>query len=430
MSVEFVLALLLVLVAVAAGVVIVRQRSALNHLRTENNALRADLDARDEELAYWVEVRLAAIAERLRDPAVVVPGLRDSRLGGSGFADCLQTALDAVAGIARESVARAEHKATETLLAMVARFHGLATEQQLIISEMEDRHHDPEVLDGLLILDHRTAQLIRRGQLVRGLCGSWTGQNRRDSPVLEVVRGAVGRIREFLRVQVPAAIELGVVSRAVEPVVLSVAELLDNATQCSPPDSMVEVCFQPTHNGLAIVIDDAGVGMTADQFRRAEMLLADGGIDIHRLADPNQIGFAGVGALAQRYGFGVTVAPSARYGGVCAVVFLPTELLTRTREHMGSTAGADTSPAGGGPVVQERPPQMTPAPQQMTAAGFPKRQRRRSVEPAATSPEVIPGNWSAPEIDLGGGAARALRAWQRGSRGARQGTGGEGERHP
>lgn len=408
MRVDFVLALVLVLVvAVAAGIVIVRQRSALN--------------ARDDELAYWVDVRLAALSERLRDPAVVVPGLRDLRLAGSGFADCLPTALDVVAGIVQESVARAEQKATETLLAMGSRMHGLATEQQVIISEMEDRHHDPEVLDGLLILDHRTAQLIRRGQLVRVLCGSWPGQNRRDSPVLEVVRGAVSLIREFLRVQSPAAIELGVVSRAVAPVVLSVAELLDNATQCSPPDSMVEVSFQPTQNGLAIVIDDAGVGMTADQFRRAETLLTGGGTDIHRLADPNQIGFAGVGGLAQRYGFMVTVAPSARYGGVRAVVFLPTGLLTRTRDHLGSTADAHTSPAGGGPVVQDRPQQTTPA-------GFPKRQRRhRSVEPAAIAPEAT-GGWSAPEVNLRSGPA--LGAWQRGSRGDRQSTGGEGDRHP
>jgi hypothetical protein len=69
-------------------------------------------------------------------------------------------------------------------------------------------------------------------------------------------------------------------------------------------------------------------------------------VDINRLGDPPQVGFAVVGVLAARYGFTVSVDTRSPYGGVRAVVFLPTELLTRVEKRQPALAMAATSAAG------------------------------------------------------------------------------------
>ncbi|NUP31447.1 MAG: sensor histidine kinase, partial [Streptomycetaceae bacterium] len=206
---------------------------------------------------------------------------------------------------------------------------GLANEQQLSISEMQERHDHPEVLHDLLQIDHTNAQFGRRAQAIAVLCGSWPGRQRAASPLLDVARGATSRIRDYRRVRVHAQMDIAVVSRAVEPVVLAVAELLDNAARHSQPNTFVEVSIQPAHNGACVVIDDAGVGMDEQEVAHAVRLLdGQSGVDVNRLGDPPQFGFAVVGVLAERYGFRVSVDTRSPYGGVRAVVFLPSALLT------------------------------------------------------------------------------------------------------
>ncbi len=123
---------------------------------------------------------------------------------------------------------------------------------------------------------------------------------------------------------------LAVVSRAVEPVVLAVAELLDNAARHSQPNTTVEVGIQPVHNGACVVIDDAGVGMDGREIQNAvAMLSGRRPVDVSRLGDPPQFGFPVIGVLAARYGFSVSVDTRSPYGGVRAVVFLPSALLTQ-----------------------------------------------------------------------------------------------------
>jgi hypothetical protein len=77
-----------------------------------------------------------------------------------------------------------------------------------------------------------------------------------------------------------------------------------------------------------MVIDDAGVGLHGREIQRAAALLSGRHqVDVGRLGDPPQFGFAVIGLLAARYGFGVSVDTQSPYGGVRAVVFLPSALL-------------------------------------------------------------------------------------------------------
>ncbi|TDB96594.1 ATP-binding protein [Actinomadura sp. 7K534] len=421
---QFLLATAFVLVAgagIAAAVLLLRQRRATAALRERTAALERGLELREKELRHLADVRLPELMESLSNPGLRVAGpLHDLDREAPEFARSLQTVTDLFAGSAARVKERADRSAKSTLRAMMRAVQSLANEQQLAISTMQERHDDPDVLEGLLRIDHMNAQLGRRAQATAVLCGSWPGQQRSASSMTDVVRGATSRIRDYLRVNLEGTVNSAVTSRAVEPVVLTLAELLDNAARHSRPDTSVEVNFRSTHNGVAITIDDAGVAMDADELQRASDLLSgEATVDIHRLGDPPQVGFAVAGVLAARYGFRVSVDSRSPYGGVRAVVFVPSALVTE--------------------IPDERPPEAAPAPRPAadsgtgpedgpsTAGGLPKRSRLAVAERPGETDERPGTNEGPGTADTGEWpAARPARetaaglgAWQRGTRSGR-----------
>ncbi|WP_344098211.1 ATP-binding protein, partial [Streptomyces stramineus] len=351
---------------VAVAVLLVRQRGITAAVRRRVAALEDSLEARDTEIRHLVTVRLPAVSASMSQP-VPLPGLLDERLAGTVFARGLQSVMDLFTQAVDKAQARADQSAKAALKASMRALQGLAHEQQLAISDMQDRHDNPDVLRDLLQIDHANSQFGRRAQAIAVLCGSWPGRQRAASPLTDVVRGATSRIRDYRRVQVHSQADIAVVSRAVEPVVLAVAELLDNAARHSQPNTSVEVGLQPVHNGACVVIDDAGVGMDGQETRRAaELLSGQRTVDVSRLGDPPQFGFPVIGVLAARYGFSVSVDTRSPYGGVRAVLFLPSALLT----HL-DIDGPDTTPLtppdraprpDRTPRTPARPPAPAPAP--------------------------------------------------------------------
>ncbi|MGW4136315.1 ATP-binding protein [Streptomyces mirabilis] len=454
----------------AVIVLLVRQRGITRRQRGRSAELADALRARDEELRHLVAVRLPALesaphqpasatghhhsvtghplsapgrplpaagaslpapalpTSALPAPALPVAGLLDARLADTDFAKCLDALLERFSDAVRHAQARADQSAKAALKASMRSIQALANEQQVSISEMQDRHDHPDVLRDLLEIDHTNAQFGRRAQAIAVLCGSWPGRQRATSPLIEVVRGATSRIRDYRRIRINGQADVAVESRAVEPVVLAVAELLDNAARHSQPNTTVEVSVQAVHNGAVVVIDDAGVGMDSRGSEHAAALLTGRrAVDVTRLDDPPQFGFAVIGVLATRYGFSVSVDTRSPYGGVRAVVFVPAALLTH----------AD--------MVQEPPPPREPArtprrtartsgpAEATTPGGLPKRRRRAPVSPpAAEQPAAAPGTPAASgepaapaasaEESVGRSAeenARRMGAFARGTRSAR-----------
>ncbi|MER6131473.1 ATP-binding protein [Streptomyces sp. NPDC001815] len=448
----------------AATVLLVRQRGITARLRRRNAELAEDLRTREEEVRHLVAVRLPALEDH--GPQQQTPpgiGLLDARLAGSGFAKCLDHVLERFAGAVEHAQARADQSAKAALKSSMRSIQALANEQQVAISDMQDRHDRPDVLRDLLEIDHTNAQFGRRAQAIAVLCGSWPGRQRSTSAVIEVVRGATSRIRDYRRVQIHGQADIAVESRAVEPVVLTIAELLDNAARHSQPNTKVEVNVQSVHNGACVIIDDAGVGMDAHATDRAEALLSGRhAVDVTRLDDPPQFGFAVIGVLAARYGFSVSADTRSPYGGVRAVVFLPSALLTHRdpAEELppvtvpparasartpaasapvtapasvtaaASTAAPTTAPAGTAEAAPEPSPAVesapgpaavTPLPAETattTAGGLPKRRRR---SPAQAPDEPVGGAQAAPEpveepgVRSAEEAARRMGAFARGT---------------
>ncbi|MDT9696511.1 ATP-binding protein [Streptomyces sp. P17] len=401
---------------IAVTVLLVRERGITARQRGRNTDLSDGLRARDEELRHLVSARLPALedAPHQQVPAV---GPLDDRLADTKFAKCLDAVLERFAGAVEHARSRADQSAKAALKASMRSIQALANEQQVSIAEMQDRHDNPGVLRDLLEIDHTNAQFGRRAQAIAVLCGSWPGRQRTTSALIEVVRGATSRIRDYRRIRINGEVDIAVRSRAVEPVVLAIAELLDNAARHSQPGTSVEVTVQTVHNGACVVIDDAGVGMDGRAAEHAaELLAGTHTVDITRLGDPPRFGFAVIGALTERYGFSVSVGTVSPYGGVRAVVFLPTALLT----HLDA---AVQTPAPSAPIPDttadpaDPDPQPTPEPEPAAATtpgGLPRRRRRSARRPAA---EPVPAD------EVGGRSAeenaRRMGAFARGTRSGR-----------
>uniref|UniRef100_UPI000A3BDBFE ATP-binding protein n=1 Tax=Streptomyces scabiei TaxID=1930 RepID=UPI000A3BDBFE len=400
----------------AAAVLLLRQQGITRRQRRRNAVLADDVRIREEELRHLVTVRLPALADH---PGRTVPGVGplDGRFAETEFGKGLDEVLARFSGAVEHAQTRADQSAKAALKASMRSIQALANEQQVSISEMQDRHDDPDVLRDLLEVDHTNAQFGRRAQAIAVLCGSWPGRQRATSSLVEVVRGATSRIRDYRRVRVHGQVDIAVESRAVEPVVLAVAELLDNAARHSQPNTKVEVDVQHVHNGACVVIDDAGVGMDAHAVQHATRLLSGRGeVDVTRLDDPPQFGFAVIGMLARRYGFTVSVDTRSPYGGVRAVAFLPTALLTHLEPAAPEPQIDLTPPPETAPVPRRAVAGTTPeaTPEDVTAGGLPKRRRRTPKPTAAPEPEPatadeIPGR--SPEEN-----ARIMGAFARGTR--------------
>ncbi|MFG2328782.1 ATP-binding protein [Streptomyces sp. NPDC048604] len=364
------------------------------------------------------------------------------RLRGTGRAlrqeiDGLRTHYSDLENRYTQSVAAAQEQAeegTKTVLKSAMRtLQGLAAEQQLIVSRLQNKYGESAMLQDLLEIDHTNSQFGRRAQSIAVLCDGWLGRHRDVASVYDVVRSAQGRVRHFRRVEILSRVDFGITSRAVEPVALALAELLDNATSYSSPDTVVEINTRTVPKGVCIVVDDAGVGMNDEERARAERLLTSNRVNgVSGLGNPPQFGFAVIGVLCERFGFEVSVDSSSPYGGVRAVVLLPHDLLTGMPDHRPAAPPMPTAM----PQAAMPQPGMTQAPMPqagMAQAGLPQAvgpdsgptldatsdglPRRRRKRPMAIVPNSAPGARTSGRS--GAEAAAIMGAFQRGTQSGR-----------
>ncbi|MBB0243598.1 ATP-binding protein [Streptomyces alkaliphilus] len=405
--VPWTLALLFFCAAVAGGWGWRLSRERRRPLEREVRRQRETLRVRDEELRHLLHHRAPArIAATSDGSGGTDPGPLHPKVADTGFGE----ALDGVLRLFDDAARQAEENTQGLLLAVARKLQGLANTQQVKLTEMTRRHDDPDFLQDLMDIDHTTAQILRRAVGIAVVCQAWPGRQHNATPVYDVVRGAVGRILDYKRIHI-ARVEdnRAVDGRAVEGLVVALAELLENATRYSSPATMVQVHLQLTYNGLAIVIEDAGVGLNAADRERVARLLNQSDFSIAHLGSPPQFGLVACGALARRYGFGVSVDSGSAFGGVRAVVNVPSALLTEaplTPPPPGSP-GTPAAPVPADTGAGARPVRDT------TAGGLPRRRRTRSDAPPGHRDEA--GQQTLPTPDQ---AAASLDAFVRGSRSA------------
>jgi signal transduction histidine kinase len=282
--------------------------------------------------AIDLQVRLPEVVERLRsgeniDPDAELPALD---YGGDELG-MLGQALNAARASALETAVHQveQYRGFERLLQRIARRTQLLIGLQMKrLTEMERRHEDAEVLEGLFDLDHLTARL-RRYEENLVILGGGQPQRRWRKPValLDVLRSAQGEVQDYRRIRIETDNSVWLSERAVGAVVHVLAELMENAVSFSKPPTPVEVTASRVARGLAIEIEDRGMGMEPEQYDEANALMADPPrMDVVSRADDARLGLYVVARLAAGLGVTVELRPSP-YGGTRVVVLIPLELV-------------------------------------------------------------------------------------------------------
>jgi signal transduction histidine kinase len=247
--------------------------------------------------------------------------------------------VELVADLAAADVARREAM-SELLVNLARRNQSLLNRQLEVITDLELRERQPDVLEELFRLDHLATRIRRNAESLLVLSGDDPARRWGNPvPLGDVVRAAAAEVEDYRRVEVLVNDHIEVEGRAVADLAHLLAELIENATTFSPPSTDVRVRSHLSAGESitsVISIEDAGIGMSEDDLHAANALLAEAPeVDLGR---STMLGFHVVARLSQRYGLTVRLAPTPG-GGVTAMVTLPADLISER------PAGAAT-PAG------------------------------------------------------------------------------------
>ncbi|MEV5439233.1 ATP-binding protein [Streptomyces sp. NPDC052682] len=220
---------------------------------------------------------------------------------------------------------------SRSFVSVARRVQAIVHQQAKELREMEEDHgRNPEVFDDLLRIDHGNALIGRLADSISVLGGGRPGRQWPEPVALySVLRGAMSRILEYRRISLDNIAKVNIKGIYVEPVIHALAELLDNATRYSPPQSKVHVTAAEVQTGVAIEIEDAGVSLNEENRAKIEGMLerAKAGAALDDLGEHPRLGLAVVGRLCTAYNMQVALRSSA-YGGVRAVIIVPSKMMT------------------------------------------------------------------------------------------------------
>jgi len=235
------------------------------------------------------------------------------------FASVQSTAVEAAAG-----QARLRRGASQVFRNLASRSQSLLHRQLALLDRMERSSTDAGTLEELFQLDHLTTRMRRHAEGLIILSGEAPGRGwSQPVPVVDVLRGAIAEVEDYTRVSVVTTSADAVAGTAVADVIHLLAELIDNATVNSPANTEVTVRAEHVANGLAIEVEDRGLGMTDAEMAAANERFANP--PEFDLADSDKLGFFVIARLASRQQVKITLRPSA-YGGLSAVVLLPPDI--------------------------------------------------------------------------------------------------------
>ncbi|MFJ2606260.1 ATP-binding protein [Streptomyces sp. NPDC091279] len=280
--------------------------------------------------------------------------------------------------------------AEQAVIGIGNRIHVLTSKLRGRLHEMQGEHGRlPAVARGLMELDQEIGPADCLAASIGVLGGSDRPGRQWQEPqrLLSVVRGGIGRIKDFHRVEVRQLPELGVDGGLVDHLTLIFAHLLDNAARYSPPTEPVVVSGKEVPNGVGIEIQDSGKGLSEEKKREAEDALTGSaaGPGIGGVSEDATIGLRVVGALARRYGIRVTFADSP-WLGTSVVIVVPhkyfSQLPTAQAAPAVPVAQASTATPARESAGPERPVRAgaseTEETVDTTPGGLPRRRSRRN----------------------------------------------------
>ncbi|MFD7687657.1 nitrate- and nitrite sensing domain-containing protein [Streptomyces sp. NPDC059781] len=249
-----------------------------------------------------------------------------------------------------------QHRGFERLLQRIARRTQLLIGLQLKkLDELERRHEDPQLLEGLFDLDHLTARLRRYEENLVILAGGQPRRRwRKPVPLLDVLRAAQGEVQDYRRIEIDVEGRPWISERAVGPLIHILAELMENATAFSKPPAPVEIKAAPVSRGVAVEIEDRGLGMEAEQYEAVNALMqAPPQMDVMTRADDVRLGLYVVARLSASLGLQVELRPSA-FGGTRVIVLVPQDLVAERPRSVPDAADGPAPKDAGTPFPPPR----------------------------------------------------------------------------
>jgi len=297
-----------IIVSLLVGRGLVRELSGLR---------RSAEDLADNRLPRMVD-QLAAggnldVAE---EPLDIGAKTREIAQVRDALAKVQHTAVDAAVG-----QARLREGIGEVFRNLARRSQSLLHRQLALLDRMERRTEDPQELDDLFRIDHLTTRMRRHAESLIILSGQPPARGWRNPvPFVDVIRAAVAEVEDYTRVSVISVTDTGLAGPAVGDVIHMIAELVENATIYSPPNTPVLIQGGIVGQGFAVEIEDRGLGMSDDRLAEANASLADP--LPFEPANTDQLGLLVAGQLAKRHNIQVTLRRNP-YGGTTAIVLIP-----------------------------------------------------------------------------------------------------------
>lgn len=223
---------------------------------------------------------------------------------------------------------------------LARRNQSLLDRQIDFIDQLESREENPDQLENLFRLDHLATRMRRNAESLLVLAGAEPTRRRgRPVEIADVLRVAMGEIEDFSRIQLMSVDSSTVAGSVAVDLAHLMSELMENATQFSPPELDVEVVgYRIADESYQLTLADKGIGMSAEQIVTANKTLAEPplvGLDLSR-----SLGFTVVSRLANRLGVTVQLAAGSE-GGVTAVITIPSEMVGRSDGHIDEMPAID-----------------------------------------------------------------------------------------
>ncbi|MFB0620617.1 ATP-binding protein [Streptomyces sp. AGS-58] len=276
----------------------------------------------------------------------------DFELLAADLARAHDGAVTAVVRAAQLSSQAGSEQKLEVFVNLARRLQSLVHREISILDDLENEIEDPDLLKGLFHVDHLATRIRRHAENLAVLGGA-VSRRQWSNPVdmTEVLRSAIAEVEQYSRVKLVPPIDGELRGHAVADVIHLLAELIENATVFSAPHTPVLLRAGLVTAGLAVEVEDRGLGMPVTEQNRMNALLADPDqVNVASLLADGRIGLYVVSQLARRHGIHVRLQSNI-YGGVQAVLVVPQALLGSAPAAPGADAVAPSQPRTPGGVT-------------------------------------------------------------------------------
>ncbi|MER5467301.1 ATP-binding protein [Streptomyces sp. NPDC002935] len=399
----------ILIAAVAADRAATSVRERIGALRRASTQTEADLRAVVEGLRRGENPPTRTSRRRLPADA------DDFDLLAADMSRAHDGAVAAVVQASQLSSHAGSEQKVEVFVNLARRLQSLVHREISILDELENEIEDPDLLKGLFHVDHLATRIRRHAENLAVLGGA-VSRRQWSNPVsmTEVLRSSIAEVEQYSRVKLVPPIDGTLRGHAVADVIHLLAELVENATVFSAPHTQVLLRVNLVTAGLAIEVEDRGLGMQPGEQNKMNALLTDPDqVNVAHLLQDGRIGLFVVSQLARRHGIHVRLQSNI-YGGVQAVLVVPQGLLGSTPGVLGDggvTQGPPHETSGGRPSLgpgptQSAPAQIPVAPGSRVVVPVPRQSQREPAQGEQAPPRLVPG---APVAGRGGPAPLPVR---------------------